>query len=302
MMTKRQDKLPISGILLLNKSKGLSSNQALQRVKRLFNAKKAGHTGSLDPMATGMLPICFGEASKYSQYLLDADKTYTATAKLGIATDTGDATGNIIATNDLVNFDLRHLESIFSNMLGICEQVPPMYSALKYKGQPLYKLARQGITVERQPRQIKITQLKITAITENTFTFFVRCSKGTYIRTLIEDISAKLGYHAHMTALHREATTGFEGKPMFKHEQLVEMTDENKDACLLSPDNAVLHYPLVQTDTSGIAKLQNGQQIDHGSAEPEGIYRLYKNEQFFGLVKGVATGKLAALRLMAYVP
>lgn len=299
MMTQRSNKRSISGILLLNKSQGLSSNQALQKVKNLFKAKKAGHTGSLDPMATGMLPICFGEASKFSQYLLDADKLYLATAKLGVATDTGDATGSIIATNEAVTLDAKALEHTCQQMTGLSEQVPPMYSALKYKGQPLYKLARQGVNVERQPRPISIKQIQLKDLTTDTFTFFVQCSKGTYIRTLIEDIAAKLGYHAHMTVLHRLATAGFEDVPMFEFAQLEKMSDSDRDACLLPSDTAVAHYPVIYVEEAGILSLQRGQQISHTIAKSNEIYRLYNDNHFYGLVKGVEPGRLAALRLLA---
>ncbi len=300
MMINKQIKRSISGILLLNKSQGLSSNQALQKVKHLFCARKAGHTGSLDPMATGMLPICFGEASKFSQYLLDADKQYLAMAKLGVATDTGDATGQVVDTNNKVSVDATRLEQVCTEMLGISEQVPPMYSALKHKGQPLYKLARQGISIERQPRPIEIKEIKLHDLCGDSFTFWVRCSKGTYIRTLIEDISAKLGYYAHMTALHRIATAGFEAKPMYDYETLVDMTDTDRDACLLPCDLAVSHFPSIELDDATVKKLQQGQKIESTNVEQNVVYRIYKNNQFYGLVKSSAPGELAAVKLLAY--
>ncbi|WP_367607940.1 tRNA pseudouridine(55) synthase TruB [Legionella sp. W05-934-2] len=300
MMTKRHDKQPISGILLLNKPQGITSNHALQKVKHLYQAQKAGHTGSLDPMATGMLPICFGEASKFSGYLLDADKIYLATAKVGEAMDTGDATGKIIATNEHVNLDAKALELACEQMIGTSEQVPPMYSALKFKGQPLYKLARQGVSVERKPRKIRINQIKITEVQSETFSFSVRCSKGTYIRTLIEDIAAKLGYYAHMTELHRIATAGFESMPMYELSQLTEMTDSERQVCLLPIDKAVSHLSSILVDKSELVRLQKGQQIEHALANANCIYRLICDEQFYGLVIGISTGLLAAHRLLAY--
>ena len=302
MMTKRQTKRSLSGILLLNKSQGLSSNKALQQVKHLFSAHKAGHTGSLDPLATGMLPICFGEASKFSQYLLDADKHYLATAKLGAATDTGDVTGQVISTNDSVILEIDKLEYVFGEMLGVSEQVPPMYSALKHKGQPLYKLARRGINIERQPRQIKIREIKLQDVTKDSFSFSVRCSKGTYIRTLIEDIAAKLGYYAHMTALHRTATAGFESMPMYQYEQLTEMTDTDRDARILPCDLAVSHFSSIHVEMDKVVKLQQGQNIEFADVEQGTVYRLYSDNKFYGLVKTAAPGQLAALRLLAYSP
>jgi tRNA pseudouridine55 synthase len=199
----------ITGIVVIDKPSGHSSNHVLQQVKRLFDAKKAGHTGSLDPLASGVLPICLGEATKLSGYLLDADKQYAVTCKLGITTDSGDADGEVIAEQPIPDFDEAGLQTIINSFIGEQDQVPPMFSALKYQGQPLYKLARQGIEVERKSRRIRIYEIELLDCSYDSFTLSVRCSKGTYIRTLVEDISHKLGTGGHVTMLRRTAVAGY---------------------------------------------------------------------------------------------
>ena len=198
----------VDGVLLLNKPAGLTSNQALQRVKRLLRAKKAGHTGSLDPSATGMLPLCFGEATKVCAFLLDADKSYRVTAKLGTATDTGDADGAATATADVPVLSAEDWRGILNSFLGESMQVPPMYSALKKDGTRLYKLARKGEVVEREPRPIRVKEIELLEIAGQRLVFRVRCSKGTYVRTLVEDIAREAGTVAHTARLHRETVGG----------------------------------------------------------------------------------------------
>jgi tRNA pseudouridine55 synthase len=220
-------KQAINGILLVNKHLDASSNNILQKVKRLYNAQKAGHTGSLDPKATGMLPIFFGEATKFSQYLLDADKSYIATGLLGIKTSTGDIEGDIIASDANYNVTLKHLQKILEQFTGIISQTPSMFSALKYQGKPLYHYAVKGIAVPPKTRNVEIKSLELVAFTGTTFTIKVLCSKGTYIRNLIEDIGAALGTYAHTINLHREFTAGFADYPMFTLDYLEAVSHGN---------------------------------------------------------------------------
>ena len=210
----------ITGIVIIDKPTGRSSNHVLQQVKRLFDAKKAGHTGALDPLATGVLPICLGEATKVSSYLLDADKAYHVTCKLGEVTDSGDSDGEVISTSEIPEFNEQTILDLLPKFMGEQDQVPPMFSALKYKGQPLYKLARQGIEVERKSRRITIYDIQLLAITKDSFTLDVRCSKGTYIRTLVEDISHALGSGGHVVRLHRIAAAGYTQQQALTIEQL----------------------------------------------------------------------------------
>ncbi|EIJ43932.1 tRNA pseudouridine 55 synthase [Beggiatoa alba B18LD] len=203
MSKPRRPRRSVHGIILLDKPLGISSNHALQQVKHLFQAEKAGHTGSLDNLATGLLPICLGEATKLSSFLLDADKQYRAECTLGKTTRTGDAEGEILQTRSTANIDLAHIQAVIPQFLGEIQQVPPMYSALKHQGQPLYSLARQGKTIERQARPVTIYAIDIIDFQENRLTLDVRCSKGTYIRTLAEDIGEALGCGAYISALHR---------------------------------------------------------------------------------------------------
>lgn len=207
----RLPKRIVNGILIIDKPKGISSNAALQKVKRLYNAKKAGHTGSLDPLATGVLPICFGKATKLADKFLSSDKKYLTKAQLGIATETGDTEGEIVAQKEVVFPNEKELEAIINEFKGEQQQIPSMYSALKHNGEPLYKLARRGITVERAPRTIHIHEISVVNIDKenNTIDLIVHCSKGTYIRTLVEDIGNRLGCGAHVAELRRTAAGEF---------------------------------------------------------------------------------------------
>ncbi|HNP66146.1 MAG TPA: tRNA pseudouridine(55) synthase TruB, partial [Woeseiaceae bacterium] len=204
----------VDGLLLLNKPPGMSSNRALQVVRRLLNARKAGHTGSLDPAATGMLPLCFGEATKVCAYLLDADKSYRVTARLGSRTDTGDADGQVVETGDVPPLDAEAWNEILQSFRGESKQVPPMYSALKKDGKRLYELARKGETVDREPRSIRIDDIVLLELAGTRLVFRVRCSKGTYIRVLVEDIARKAGAIAHTERLHRESVSDFDAEGM----------------------------------------------------------------------------------------
>jgi len=224
-VSRRKSGLDIHGVILLDKPVGISSNRALQRVRGIFQARKAGHTGSLDPFATGMLPICLGEASKTAAFMLEAEKQYHATARLGEATTTGDVEGEVIQTCPVDDFDDEQLTQTLENFVGEIEQVPPMYSALKHEGKPLYEYARAGIEIERPARTITIHQLDLVKWQAPDLTFDVRCSKGTYIRTLAEDIATALGSCAHLIKLRRLVVEPFESFPMVTLEQLQEARD-----------------------------------------------------------------------------
>lgn len=299
----KSDTQQINGILLVNKPQGLSSNAVLQRAKRLFNAKKAGHTGSLDPLATGMLPVCFGEATKICQYLLDSDKSYQATGLLGIKTDTADALGEAIAVCEQFDISLEQLQSVLSGFVGTVNQVPSMYSALKHKGQPLYKYARKGIDIDRPARQIIIDRLQLNQFDGKSFSITVSCSKGTYIRNLVEDIGELLGVHAHVTALHRLYTAGFETSPMYTLEELTEMSPDEMINCLIPMEDAVDYLPSIHLTEADIAHLRQGKIIpvsDQVSNYP--VIRLFDPDGLFvGLGEGdTNTDTLKAKRLLAF--
>ena len=252
----------VSGILLLDKPIGITSNGALQRVKRLFNAKKAGHTGSLDPLATGMLPICLGEATKLSSFLLDSNKSYKVTAKLGVRTNTGDCEGHIIETRPVEVTHERLLE-IIQKFLGNIEQIPPMFSAIKVEGRPLYELARKGIEIERAPRQVNIFSIKLDEFLDDVFSFHVHCSKGTYVRTLVEDIGHALGCGAHVTELRRTQVFPYHQSNMHTMDELEKMGENFTalDRCLLSMDTAIDFLPAIQLTTAMAFYLRNGQSV-----------------------------------------
>jgi tRNA pseudouridine55 synthase len=280
---------PVDGLLLLNKPSGLTSNQALQKVKRLLNARKAGHTGSLDPSATGMLPLCFGEATKVCAFLLDADKTYRVTAKLGTATDTADADGTEIGSAEVPELSAEQWQDLLSGFLGNSEQVPPMYSALKQGGQRLYKLARKGETVEREPRPIRIDAIDLLEIAGKRLVFRVQCSKGTYVRTLVEDIAAKAGTVAHTAHLHRESVAGFESADMLDLSSVEETAKGDLEGLrerLLPPDTALQGMPAVTLDRVGAEHFRAGQAVSTGSEGAPGPVRVYaEDNEFVGVGK-----------------
>lgn len=252
----------VDGILLLNKPAGLSSNQALQRVKRLLNAKKAGHTGSLDPAATGMLPCCFGEATKVCAFLLNADKIYRVTAKLGVATDTADADGNEIATAEVPALDRADWEGILQGFLGETLQVPPMYSALRKDGKRLYELARKGEVVEREPRKITVHSIELLECAGARLVFRVHCSKGTYIRSLVEDIAREAGTVAHTARLHRESVGGFTADDMLELAEADAVAEAGPEALrerLLPADVALADIPGIELEAAAAGKFRLGQ-------------------------------------------
>lgn len=294
---------PLDGILLLNKPQGLTSNVALQRAKRLFRAKKAGHTGSLDPLATGMLPICFGEATKFCQYLLDADKCYETTGLLGVTTDTGDSMGEVVATVEMTPRTPQALDAALAAFRGPIAQVPPMYSALKHQGQPLYKYARAGVTLERAARHVIIHDLQVLSFDGVQMQLAVTCSKGTYIRSLVECIGDALGVGAHVTQLHRRYTAGFEQEPMFTLEALAEMSEAQLLDALLPMERAVHHLPCLTVSHEMVGQLRDGKCIERHAfqADFSGCVRLHDPDaQFIGLGELKPEGGLVTKRLLAF--
>ncbi len=297
----RKDK--IDGILLVDKTQGPSSNGVLQRVKHLLGAKKAGHTGSLDPMATGMLPICFGEATKISQYLLDADKSYTATGLLGIKTNTADAMGEVISCVEQVDISEVQLRDVLAQFTGKIKQIPSMFSALKHQGTPLYQYARKGIEIERTARDIVIYALELNHFDGQQFQLTVRCSKGSYIRNLVEDIGDRLGCGAHVTQLRRSYTAGFDPALMVTVDELSQLTIDERRALLLPMDSAIAYLPRVALTTEQSKLLRQGQIVTTNMSHTmQGVVRLYENDQqFIGLGEWHALGELKAKRLLSTV-
>ena len=291
----KKNKLNLNGVIVVNKSKDISSNKILQQLKHLFNAQKAGHTGTLDPMATGVLPICFGRATKIAQYLLDADKEYIATIKLGVETDSGDAEGNIIKENSesIPKLDSDLLESVFDNFRGEISQVPPMYSALKYNVQPLYKLAREGIQIEIKPRNITIYALDLLEYCDDTLTIKVRSSKGTYIRSLAMDIGNKLGCGGHLIALQRTKSGPFDLEQSYTLEQLKDLSFDDKLA-------TISHIESVFEDKSSyiLAEEEKEDLYKRGKfplkKELDGTIKLYDEGKFVAIAefdKGILINK-----------
>jgi tRNA pseudouridine55 synthase len=271
----------INGILLLDKPLGLSSNHALQKVKRLFQAQKAGHTGVLDPLASGLLPLCFGEATKFSQHLLDSDKTYEVEGILGQQSSTGDGEGEIIATNDISHLTPQAVTTAIEKFIGPIAQIPPMHSALKLNGQPLYKLARKGIEIERKARDIVIHSITIDSIDLPRFRITVSCSKGTYIRSLIEDIGNELNVGAYVSVLRRLKTGPFDIASSYTLDTLMELG--NLDSLLLPIDSAILDLPTLSLSSEQTFFLRRGQQVFFAEANEQKV-RLTTNEnEFIGI-------------------
>lgn len=298
-MQIKRIKRAINGVLLLDKPVGLTSNAALQIAKRLFQAEKAGHTGTLDPFATGLLPLCLGEATKFAQYLLDADKTYRAVMQLGVTTTTGDPEGEVLDTRP-VNITRDDLLAAIARFIGPIEQTPPMYSALKHQGKPLYEYARAGIEIARKSRLIHIRSIELCAFDGAQATIDVRCSAGTYIRTLAEDIGKTLGCGAHLVALTRTASGGFRLDQAISLVTL-ENTDMNaRDKLLLPADGLVTYLPRIELDdTESIALLNGQRQTLAAYTQLSGLVRAYDRQQhFLGLVELQASGLAVARRLM----
>jgi tRNA pseudouridine55 synthase len=291
----------VDGILILDKPIGCSSNQALQQVRKLYRARKAGHCGSLDPLASGILPVCLGEATKFSSYLLGANKTYRATCRLGETTTTGDAEGELVERRPVL-VDATKISRSLAQFVGEIEQIPPMYSALKHQGKRLYQLAREGKQVERKSRRVTIHHLALLSFSPNSLSFEASCSKGTYIRTLAEDIGAVLGCGAHLTALRRSMVDSFVEQDAVTLErlQLLEQQDRHQlDDLLLPVTRALTRFPELTLNTSSSLEISQGKRIQLGEFGLTGLCRLMTDEgRFIGLGEVGPDGELAAKRLM----
>lgn len=303
-MARKRKGRAIDGVLLLDKDAGASSNQVLQKVKRLYGAAKAGHTGSLDPLATGMLPVCLGEATKVSGFLLDADKHYRVVCKLGERTDTADADGEVIETAPVPEPGETRLRDVLAGFVGDIEQVPPMYSALKHQGRRLYELARAGQEVERPPRRVRIFSLDLEAVQGNMLSLDVRCSKGTYVRALVEDIAAALGTLGHVTALRRLGVGPYEKRAMFTLAELEARFEAGGhaalDELLLPVDSAVTDWPVVRLDADMSFYVRRGQAVLVPRSPTAGRVRLYTDAgEFLGIGEVAEDGRIAPKRLLA---
>lgn len=288
----------VNGVLLLDKPLGFSSNQALQKVKWLFQAAKAGHTGTLDPLATGLLPICLGEATKFAQYVTDADKSYIAKLKLGVTTTTGDAEGEVLTTSK-VRINETQFFAACQLFIGEISQLPPMYSALKHEGKALYEYAREGVDIARQARLIHIKNIEVNSFLNDTAEITVTCSKGTYIRTLAEDIGAKLGCGAHLIGLRRTETAGYVLPQAVTVAQLEALSLDARDAQLLPVDSTIVHLPKITLNTDAAYFLLQGQAVWIAGKNPTGDLRLYdENQRFLGLGFLQEDGKIAPKRLI----
>lgn len=273
---------PVNGMILLNKPLGLSSNAALQKVRWIFRAQKGGHTGALDPLATGLLPLCLGEATKFSHYLLNADKTYLTTIQLGATTTTADAEGEILEQFTIPVLSEDIIEQALAGLRGDIMQVPPMFSALKKDGRPLYELARAGIEIERPARPVTIHQLSLDSFNDDTISLIVRCSKGTYIRTLAEDIGKALGSGAYVKSLHRTQTGHFNLDEGMTIEYLESLTEDQRDALLLPVYESIQHFPRVQLDHGEDFYFCRGQSVMVGN-EPMGESLVFAHDRFLGV-------------------
>lgn len=303
----------IHGIVLLDKPQGLSSNDALQKVKRLYNANRAGHTGALDPLATGMLPICLGEATKFSQFLLDSDKRYRVIARLGQRTDTSDADGQIISERD-VTFSEAQLQEALERFRGATKQVPSMYSALKYQGRPLYEYARQGIEVPREARDITVYELLFIRHEGLELELEIHCSKGTYIRSIIDDLGEMLGCGAHVTFLRRLQVATYPIERMVTLEQLNSLLEQCQaeervpsellDPLLMPMDSAVQHFPEVNLLPTVASYVKQGQPVQAAQAPSEGMVRITEGDErhFIGIGEIAEDGRVAPRRLVVENP
>jgi tRNA pseudouridine55 synthase len=303
-MSRRHKGRNVHGILILDKPPGLTSNDALQKVKRLYKAAKAGHTGSLDKLATGVLPLCFGEATKVSAYLLDADKHYEAVCTLGVTTTTADAEGEVQQTRAADGVTLEQVEHVLAGFRGTQMQVPPMHSALKRNGQPLYKLAHQGVTVEREPREITIHSLELLSFEDNRLHIQVHCTKGTYIRTLAEDIGEKLGCGAFLSYLRRNGAGPYRDADMITLEALQEQAHADNfaalDALLLPVDTAVSDWPLVEVSDTLAHYLRQGQPVQIANMPSTGQLRVKERSsgKIIALAEIDSDGRVAPKRLL----
>jgi tRNA pseudouridine55 synthase len=310
-MARRRKGRPINGVILLDKPTGISSNDALQKVKRIYFAEKAGHTGALDPLATGMLPICLGEATKFSQFLLDSDKRYRVIAKLGERTNTSDSDGEVVETRP-IDVTLDKLEACIEKFRGESDQVPSMFSALKYQGKPLYEYARKGIEVPRESRKITVYEIVLHRFEGDEVEMEVHCSKGTYIRTIVDDLGEMLGCGAHVTMLRRTGVAKYPYEKMVTLEQLNELLEqahreeraprELLDPLLLPMDTAVEDLPEVNLVPELADMVQHGQPVQVFGAPTEGSLRLTMGEGrlFIGVGEMNEDGKIAPKRLVVF--
>ncbi|HIF5548176.1 TPA: tRNA pseudouridine(55) synthase TruB [Vibrio parahaemolyticus] len=310
-MARRRKGRPINGVILLDKPTGISSNDALQKVKRIYFAEKAGHTGALDPLATGMLPICLGEATKFSQFLLDSDKRYRVIAKLGERTNTSDSDGEVVETRP-VDVTLEKLEASIEKFRGESDQVPSMFSALKYQGKPLYEYARKGIEVPRESRKITVYEIVLHRFEGDEVEMEVHCSKGTYIRTIVDDLGEMLGCGAHVTMLRRTAVAKYPYEKMVTLEQLNELLEqahreeiaprELLDPLLMPMDTAVEDLPEVNLIPELADMVQHGQPVQVLGTPEQGSLRLTMGEEhlFIGVGEMNDDGKIAPKRLVVF--
>ncbi len=311
-MARRRKGRPIDGVLLLDKPTGISSNDALQKVKRLYFAQKAGHTGALDPLATGMLPICFGEATKFSQFLLDSDKRYRVIAKLGERTNTSDSDGEVVETRP-VKVDRGQLERCIAKFRGTTDQIPSMFSALKYQGRPLYEYAREGIEIPRESRKITVYSIELLRFDNNEVEMEVHCSKGTYIRTIVDDLGEMLACGAHVIYLRRIGVSNYPMEQVITLEQLQALSDKAKasddehswdvlDALLMPTDSAVQDLPEVNVTSALGDSILHGQPVPSRSSEPAGtLVRITVGSEarFIGVGEINTEGYVAPKRVFA---
>lgn len=296
---RRSDWRSVDGVLLLDKSPGITSNLALQKARRLFRARKAGHTGSLDPIASGLLPVCFGEATKLSGHLLHTDKRYRVRVRLGITTETGDIEGNVLETLPVPPLTPEILESVLERFRGEILQVPPMYSALKHQGRRLCDLARQGIEIEREARRVTIHGLRLLMLDQGILDLDVHCSKGTYIRTLAEDLGRDLGCGGHVEILRRTAVGEFSISAAHTLEELSDLDDAARLDVLLPPDCIVQDYPAVQLNDEMAFFVRRGQPVLVPKAPQAGWVRLYAgHEKYLGMGEVLEDGRVAPRRLL----
>jgi len=293
----------VDGVVLLDKPVGMSSNIALQKVRRIFGARKAGHTGSLDPLASGLLPVCLGQATRFSGYLLDASKSYRVTGRLGERTATGDTEGEVVERCAWEQVDRASMEAALRGFRGAIEQVPPMYSALKQGGERLYRKARRGEVVERAARSIQVYELALEHWAPPEFSLELSCSKGTYVRTLVEDVARAVGSCAHVTALRRYRAGPFEAEAMLTLESLQALGEEGPDrlaTTLLAPDAALAELSALTLDAGDAERLQKGQEVDlPQGAGGAGLVRLYGPTGFLGVGERIADSRLRVKRLMS---
>lgn len=300
-MGRRKSGRKLDGVILVDKPLGGSSNQVLQKVRWIFDANKAGHTGALDPLASGMLPVCFGNSTKFAQYSLDADKTYEVTARLGIRTTTSDADGEVVEEKPVAVSE-QQLKDALDTFRGEIKQIPSMFSALKHQGKPLYYYARQGITIERPARDITIHELVLQEFSDVQVSMTVKCSKGTYIRSLVDDLGQLLGCGAYVTRLHRTEVSGYAGLPMYTPEYLESLKAEADfsalDELVLAVDAPILHLPKVEINNKNSERFLQGQAVDAGTDIVGKDVRVYCDTRFLGVAQN-NKGMLQPKRLVS---